>query len=174
VSTTLLTIFLYLIGVFTKLYGTSKDTPGIYGTVAFIFLFMGAYSFGWAPLAFLYPPEVLNYSIRANGLGVDTFVTYGSGLLLVFCLPFALVAVAWKTYVINASCNLLLLAFICFFWVETKGKTLEEIDELFEGTKHSDVPNLKDVETGKAALSVLNVETAGQPSEVISRNVELK
>lgn len=155
VSTILLTIFLYLIGILNKLYGNSDNTAGIYGTVACIFLFMGSYSFGWTPLCYLYPPEVLNYSTRANGLGANTAVIYGAGLLLVFCLPFALAAIGWKTYIINASWNVLLIVFIFFFWVETKGKTLEEIDELFEGVKHSDGPDVKLVEKGEVDFSQL-------------------
>lgn len=33
-----------------------------------MFLFQGFYSIAWTPLLYLYPPEVMNYSIRANGL----------------------------------------------------------------------------------------------------------
>lgn len=158
VSTVLLTIFLFLIGAFTKIYGDSDNTAGIYGTVACIFLFMGSYSFGWTPLAFLYPPEVLNYSTRAVGLGINTAAMYGFGCLMVFTLPYALAAIGWKTYMINGAWNFVLIIFIYFFWVETRGKTLEEIDELFEGTKHSDVPNIRVVEQGNADLKSLQVE----------------
>jgi hypothetical protein len=41
--------------------------------VAAIFLFQGAYSFGWTPILYLYPPEVLHYPIRASGMGVFQF-----------------------------------------------------------------------------------------------------
>jgi hypothetical protein len=34
-------------------------------------------------------------------------------------------------------------------WVETKGKTLEEIDALIDGIKHSDVPDLEKVLKGQ-------------------------
>lgn len=44
------------------------------------------------------------------------------------------------------------------FWVETKGKTLEEIDALFEGEKHSDIPDVEAVRTGKAQIDVGAVE----------------
>lgn len=54
-------------------YGTSDNHSGIYATVAAIFLFQGAYSFGWTPILYLYPPEVLHYPIRANGMGVFQF-----------------------------------------------------------------------------------------------------
>jgi hypothetical protein len=131
VSTVLLTIFLFMVGAFTKIYGDSNNTSGIYGTVATMFLFMGAYSFGWTPLAYLYPPEVLNYSIRSYGLGANVVAMYGAGLVMVFSIPYALESLGWKTYLMNASWNVLLIAFIYFFWVETAGKTLEQIDASF-------------------------------------------
>lgn len=42
--------------------------------------------------------------------------------------------------------------------METKGKTLEEIDALFEGEKHSDVPDVEAVRTGKAKIDVVAFE----------------
>nr|POE74740.1 lactose permease [Quercus suber] len=77
ISTSLLTIFIFVIGALTKAYGTSTDSSGIYGTVAVVFLFLGSYSYGWTPLLYLYPPEVLNYPIRAVGVGVFQFVQNG-------------------------------------------------------------------------------------------------
>lgn len=74
ISTGLLTVFIFIVGALTKVYGTSADSSGVYGTVASVFLFQGSYSFGWTPLLYMYPPEVLNYPVRANGLGVFQFV----------------------------------------------------------------------------------------------------
>ncbi len=36
-----------------------------------------------------------------------------------------------------------------FYWVETSGKTLEEIDADLDGGKHSGAPGLADVKRGK-------------------------
>lgn len=77
ISTTLLTIFIFIIGALTKVYGMSTNDSGIYGTVAAVFLFLGAYSYGWTPLLYLYPPEVLNYPIRSIGVGIFQFVQNG-------------------------------------------------------------------------------------------------
>jgi hypothetical protein len=44
------------------------------------------------------------------------------------------------------------------YWIETKGKTLEEIDAIFEGTKHSDVPDVELVRSGQVQLDVVRVE----------------
>ena len=134
-STSLLTLFIFLVGALTKLYGDSDNQSGIYGTVAMIFLFQGAYSFGWTPLTVLYPPEVLSYSIRSAGMGLYTFLTNGLGLMVTFAFPFALDRIGWKTYMINGAWDVLELLFVLTYWIETKGRTLEEIDEsLDQGT----------------------------------------
>lgn len=78
-STALLTVFIFILGALTKLYGTSTNMSGIYATVASIFLFQGSYSFGWTPLTVMYPPEVLHFTIRANGMGIYTFFASGFG-----------------------------------------------------------------------------------------------
>lgn len=44
------------------------------------------------------------------------------------------------------------------YWVETKGKTLEEVDALFEGEKHSQVPDVETVRKGEASVDVSQLE----------------
>jgi hypothetical protein len=44
------------------------------------------------------------------------------------------------------------------FWVETKGLTLEEVDAIFEGEKHSNVPDIEEIRLGKKTLDVQQVE----------------
>lgn len=48
------------------------------------------------------------------------------------------------------------------FWVETKGTTLEEIDAIFMGKKHSDVPNIEDIRTGKKTIDVSDAKEAAE------------
>lgn len=55
-------------------FGNGADTSGVYATIAMIFLFQGSYSFGITPITQLYPPEVLSYSIRTNGMAAWTLV----------------------------------------------------------------------------------------------------
>lgn len=44
------------------------------------------------------------------------------------------------------------------YWVETKGKTLEEIDALFEDRTHSTITNVEDIRTGRATIDVDKAE----------------
>lgn len=100
----------------------------------------------------MYPPEVLNFQLRANGMSIYTFFSNGAASLVTFAFPFALAAIGWKTYMINAAWDVLEVLFIIFFWVETSNKTLEEIDSLFDGEMHSDAPELLAVIKGDAEV----------------------
>jgi hypothetical protein len=76
----LLTICLFIIGGLSKKYADNPNgasTSLVYGDVAVMFLFQGFYSIAWTPLLLLYPSEVMNYSIRANGLAFSSVALNG-------------------------------------------------------------------------------------------------
>ncbi|KAH8200927.1 hypothetical protein TruAng_004936 [Truncatella angustata] len=161
ISQTLLVICLFIIGGLSKLYADNPDGASsslIYGDVAMMFLFQGFYSIAWTPLLFIYPPEVMNYSIRANGLALSQFLLNAFALLLVFVMPVGLNNIGWKMYMINASWDIIIIVLIALYWVETKSKTLEQIDEIFEGQKHSSVPDVELVRKGEESIDVGMVE----------------
>ncbi|KAH7412312.1 general substrate transporter [Phaeosphaeria sp. MPI-PUGE-AT-0046c] len=138
---------LYILAGLTAKYGTSGNKGGIYGTIAMIFIYNATYAWGITPLTVLYPPEVLSFDIRALGMGIYTLVTKLCGLFVAMVIPFGMQAISWKVYIINASIDILFVVFIVFVWVETRGLTLEEVDKVFDGVKHSDV----DIEMIEAA-----------------------
>lgn len=74
---------------------------------------------------------------------------------------------------INGCWDFLELAFVAFFWVETKGKTLEEIDELFEGKKHSDIPSMSVIRQAKSDLGeiLVGVDLSGVDTKTSQVNV---
>ncbi|KIX92293.1 uncharacterized protein Z520_12039 [Fonsecaea multimorphosa CBS 102226] len=142
----------FILAGLTAVYGNSTDKSGIYGTIAMIFLYNAAYAYGITPLTVLYPPEVLSYSLRSVGMGLYTLTTKLSGLLVTMAFPFALDAIGWKTYIINASADIVMMVGVIWYWVETRGLTLEEVDKVFDGIKHSDVPDLKAVTEGEVEV----------------------
>ncbi|VUC21020.1 unnamed protein product [Clonostachys rosea] len=148
------TAMFYVVGALTSVYGDGHVTSGVYGTVASIFLYLGFYSFGLTPLTQMYPPEVLSYNIRATGMAMFTLLAKACGIFVTMVFPYMFKSLGWKTYMVNASWNALFWIGVFFFWVETKGKTLEEIDELFDGVKHSDVPDLNDVQDDEKTATV--------------------
>ncbi|KAF3763113.1 putative sugar transporter [Cryphonectria parasitica EP155] len=161
VSQGLLIACLFIIGGLSKIYADNPDGATqalIYGDVAVMFLFQGFYSIAWTPLLYLYPPEVFNYSIRANGVAVSQLALNGLALMLVFLMNIALVNLGWKMYIINAAWDIIIFVLIAVYWVETKGKTLEEVDAIFEGAKHSSVPDVEAVRQGEKTVAVEAVD----------------
>lgn len=150
-------ITLYIFAGLTAVYGESNNTSGIYGTVAMIFLYNATYAWGITPLTVLYPPEILSFDIRAVGMGMYTLTTKLSGLFVTMVLPFGLAAISWKVYIINASVDILMVIYVIIFWVETRGLTLEEVDRVFDGEKHSNVVDLAKVRQGIVEVDPLAV-----------------
>lgn len=79
----------------------------------------------------LYPPEILNYTMRAYGVGLMEGLGNSFGLMIAYGFPYAFGAIGWKFYMINAVWDVLQFVFVFFFWVETVGLTLEQIDNIF-------------------------------------------
>jgi hypothetical protein len=83
-------------------------------------------------------------------------------------MPIGLTNIGWKMYMVNASWDIAILGLIVgsflpkhpshgwckqwYYWVETKGKTVEEIDALFDGEKHSLVPDVELVRRGDVQI----------------------
>ncbi|KAK4946421.1 hypothetical protein LTR10_014620 [Elasticomyces elasticus] len=63
-------VCLYIVGGMIKKFGESSNKSGIYGTIAFIFLFQGFYAFSITPLTSLYPTEISQYKLRTTGIAI--------------------------------------------------------------------------------------------------------
>lgn len=162
-------ISLYILAGLTAVYGESGNKSGIYGTIAMIFLYNASYAWGITPLTVLYPPEVLSFDIRASGMAIYTFTTKLCGLFVAMVIPFGMAAIGWKVYIINASIDILMVVGVLLYWVETRGMTLEEADKMFDGHKHSDVPDLETIMEGKGKIDV-SVLVGESVSPVVSRS----
>ena len=103
-------------------------------------------------------------------MGLYTCLTKLCGLFVTMVFPFALKAIGWKTYIINASFDILMLLYVIFCWVETKGLTLEEVDIIFDGVKHSDVPDLEAVRRGKEDIALTGIEVTEHGVPIIQKS----
>jgi sugar porter (SP) family MFS transporter len=119
--------------------------------IAFIFVFFFHYDIAYTPLLLGYPTEIFPYSLRSKGLTVELLTVYGSLIILSFVNPIALDNIGWHYYIV--FCCLLAVFFVVTFFLfpETKGYSLEEIAEVFDGpsaTTHGQ--NAATTKAGKA------------------------
>ncbi|OJJ50293.1 hypothetical protein ASPZODRAFT_58497 [Penicilliopsis zonata CBS 506.65] len=116
--------------------------------ILFVNLFGATYSFGITPLQALYPVEVLSYEQRAKGMAFSSLVVNAASLVNMFAMPVAIERIGWKLYIVFAVWVLVEAAVVYFFLVETRGRTLEELDHIFQ----SDNPRKASIAKKKLTL----------------------
>lgn len=115
----------------TSQFSKTGSSSAAAGAVAFIFLVGTVFSAAYTPLQALYPVEVLGFEQRAKGMALQQIAGNAFGLINQFALPVALQRIGWKTYfAFFASCFAQAIYYY-FIMVETKGHTLEEMNEIF-------------------------------------------
>jgi len=112
---------------------TAKNPIQARAEIAIIFIFGYVYAAGFTPLQALYPVEVLRYESRAKGMGMYNFWVNIAGFYNTFVTGIAFTGAGWKYYFLFIFWDMFEFAFIYFFFVETKNRTLEELTEIFKG-----------------------------------------
>ncbi|KAK9452798.1 general substrate transporter [Dipodascopsis uninucleata] len=111
------------------------------GVLALIFLFYFAYNIGLMGLPYVYLTEVLPYYLRSRGIGIALFTSGLCQLYNGYVNSIAMDAIEWKYYIVYCCVIFMEFLAVFFFFPETKGRTLEEVAEVFEG-KNADVYQL--------------------------------
>ncbi|CAI6094654.1 hypothetical protein V2G26_007586 [Clonostachys chloroleuca] len=119
------------INVIAAKAGAKIETGAGYAFIAMIYLYGIVSSFSWTPLQALYPAEILNNDIRAKGIACKNFLGGLSGFINMYATPIALGNIGWKTYTIFLVLHAVHWILMYFVTVETKGRSLEEIEEIF-------------------------------------------
>lgn len=96
------------------------------------YLFVGVYGLTWAPVAWIYAAEVFPLRYRAKGVGVSAAGNWIFNLALALFVPSAFTNIQWQTYMIFGTFCAFMAAFAFALYPETTGKSLEEIDFVFE------------------------------------------
>ncbi|GAA5921221.1 hypothetical protein JCM1841_001638 [Sporobolomyces salmonicolor] len=125
------------------------------GAVLGLFLFLFFFGSTWLELPWLYPAEINPLRTRTNANAVSTISNWLFNFAVVEFTPPFLNSTSWGTFLFFAVWNALFIPVIYFFYPETMGRTLEEIDLIFakgyaEGRSYVDVsksmPKLTDEE----------------------------
>ncbi|KAM0372968.1 hypothetical protein HYE67_006664 [Fusarium culmorum] len=101
--------------------------------MALIFVYEIFYCMAFSPLPVAYSVEILPYSIRAKGMGVYVLATKCAVFVNQYVNPVGLENIGWRYYIVYVAV-LVVESFIAYGWfLETKGKALEEIAVIFDG-----------------------------------------
>lgn len=97
-----------------------------------IFVYVFAFGFGVGPVFWSYVPEILPLKARALGMGVITFTQYLFNGILSLIFPMLLEALGINVFYIFAALSALAVFYIHKNVLETKGRTLEDIEHYWE------------------------------------------
>ncbi|GJC83604.1 high-affinity glucose transporter [Colletotrichum liriopes] len=82
-------------------------------------------------ISWVYPAEIFPVEVRALGNAITTFTNWTVNLIFAQISPEALTAIGFRYFYVFFVFNLIGMLCYIFFYPETKGRTLEQMDELF-------------------------------------------
>ena len=111
---------------------TGSKTAGIVVVVC-LFTYYFHYDIAWTPLLLGYPTEIFPYALRSKGIAVELFAIYGSLIIAAFANPIGIDNIGWKYYIVFCVLLVIFFAITYFLFPETRGYSLEEIAQIFDG-----------------------------------------
>ncbi|CZS75096.1 unnamed protein product [Fusarium graminearum] len=122
-------IMAVLVGVFNEKWG-SNPAAG-WAAVAMAFCFILIYGVSYAPLGWALPAEVFPNSSRSKGVALATATVWLFNFVVGVATPPMIESIGFGVYIFFGSWCFLAAVWAFFLVPETKGKTLEQIDEVF-------------------------------------------
>lgn len=102
----------------------------IVGVLVYTILF----TIGWGPVPWVLLGELLPLQVRGVASGIVTFINWGTAAIVTGFYPnYAQSVQLWFAWWSFSVLNLASVLFVLLFVFETKGKSLEEIQQKFEG-----------------------------------------
>lgn len=117
----------------TAFTAQSEYHPSLsYGVIVSIYLFGIIFAWGFTPLQTLYAVECLENRTRAKGSGLNFLFLNVAMVVNTYGISVGIEKIGWKLYLVYIAWICFEMFIIYFFFVETAGKTLEELKEIFD------------------------------------------
>jgi MFS family permease len=138
-----------VIAILSGLYSHDwlNHTGAGWACVAFAFLFILVFGVSYSPLGWALPSEVFTTASRSKGVALATCINWLSNFVIGIATPPMMETQGYRTYIFFT-----VMCFLAGVWAlllvpETKGKTLEEMDQEF-----GDVQGLAERELMRSAV----------------------
>ncbi|KAK3303122.1 general substrate transporter [Chaetomium strumarium] len=144
-----------------------NNRPVSNGIIACSYLFVATFATTWGPVSWTYPAEIYPSKLRAKAVSLSTAANWFWNMVLAFAVPPLLWNISYKMYYIFGAFNAAAFIHMTLFAPETKGYTLEEMDDVFDSglpawKKHQKRSRLeelqREIEAGNLKVSLMPLE----------------
>ncbi|KIM29846.1 hypothetical protein M408DRAFT_328641 [Serendipita vermifera MAFF 305830] len=113
--------------------GENANNPAAQNAgIAFIIIFGSLFfSVSFGPVSWVYQSEIFPMRIRALGTAVCTCSNWATNVLISQVSPIGMTNLGYRFYIVFVVTNICNGLIVYFFFPETKGKSLEEMDAVF-------------------------------------------
>lgn len=99
-----------------------------------IYILSASFAGTWGVANYVYTAEIFSMRCRAKGLSLTYAISWAGSIVITYCTPFFMAYTISGAYLFFGACSILTFLGVVLI-PETKGKTLEEIDFMFENPK---------------------------------------
>ncbi|GAA5814340.1 hypothetical protein MFLAVUS_007834 [Mucor flavus] len=135
VASVIMAICMIVVAIITALFQDDWENHTAEGwvSVAFIYIFIACFATAWGPIGWVLCAEIFPLRCRAKAMSVTTSANWMCNFIIGLIVPVMLENITFGTYIFFACFLVLSFFFVWFFVPETKGRTLEEMDDIFGG-----------------------------------------
>ncbi|EDO15111.1 hypothetical protein Kpol_1046p1, partial [Vanderwaltozyma polyspora DSM 70294] len=108
------------------------DKPAAKGVIACCYLFVGTFAVTWGTGIWVYCSEIFSNTERAKGASISATMNSIFNFSIGLFVPSAFENITWKTYIVFGVFSVVGTIHAFLMFPETKGKTLEEIDQMWD------------------------------------------
>jgi hypothetical protein len=131
-------------------YEHSSNKSGQAAAVSFLFIHVGFFSVCIDATTYIYCTEIFPSHLRARGSSISVSGLFFATVIFTCAAPTAFGNIGWKYYLVFAVLTAIVIVLVWFYFPETKGLSLEEMNALFGEDVAVDISHLTKEE--RAAL----------------------
>lgn len=117
-------------------------------------------------ISWVFSSELFPTALRAKGTSLSTFTNWSANLIFAQCSPLALSKIGYRYFYVFMAFNWAAAATVYFFFPETRGYTLEAVNELFGDLHMRHVPELPEVAAPSTVYPKQQMAEAGPGSQM--------
>lgn len=131
--------------------------PAAKAIIACSYLFVASFAPTWGPGIWIYCSEIFPLRQRALANGLTAAANWIFNFAIAMFTPVAFTNITWKTYIIYGVFCVAMFVHVAVLFPETKGKTLEEIEQMWEAR----IPAWRTASWQPRIINVEDIKNAG-------------